>query len=79
LSICLFYQQKMEELNWLLCNLCTCRRSYTDVLESFFEDKLLLSQQLFASEERCQKILDLIPDESKKRRHMIWTLLSDID
>ncbi|RLN28386.1 DNA primase small subunit-like [Panicum miliaceum] len=37
-------------------------RSYTDVLESFFEDKLLLSQQLFASEERCQKILDLIPD-----------------
>ncbi|RLN18053.1 DNA primase small subunit [Panicum miliaceum] len=40
------------------------RRSYTDVLESFFEDKLLLSQQLFASEERCQKILDLIPDEN---------------
>jgi hypothetical protein len=79
LSICLFYQQKMEKLNWLLCNLCACRRSYTDVLESFFEDKLLLSQQLFASEERCQKILDLIPDESKKRRHMIWTLLSDID
>ncbi|RLN23591.1 DNA primase small subunit-like [Panicum miliaceum] len=39
-------------------------RSYTDVLESFFEDKLLLSQQLFASEERCQKILDLIPDEN---------------
>jgi hypothetical protein len=28
---------------------------------------LLLSQQLFASEERCQKILDLIPDESKKK------------
>jgi DNA primase small subunit len=40
-----------------------------DVLESFFEDKLLLSQQLCASEERCQKMLDLIPDESKKRRH----------
>ncbi|XP_022684389.1 DNA primase small subunit [Setaria italica] len=38
--------------------------SYTDVLESFFEDKLLLSQQLFASEDRCQKILDLIPDEN---------------
>jgi DNA primase small subunit len=40
-------------------------RSYTDVLKGFFEDKLLLSQQLFASEERYQKILDLIPDESK--------------
>ncbi|KAJ1272780.1 hypothetical protein BS78_06G228300 [Paspalum vaginatum] len=39
-------------------------RSYTDVLKNFFEDKLLLSQQLFASEERCQKILDLIPDEN---------------
>lgn len=39
-------------------------RSYTDVLKCFFEDKLLLSQQLFASEERCQKILDLIPDEN---------------
>nr|CAB3465506.1 unnamed protein product [Digitaria exilis] len=39
-------------------------RSYTDVLENFFEDKLLLSQQLFASEERYQKILDLIPDEN---------------
>lgn len=68
-SICLLYQHKMEELSWLLTNLCACRRSYTDVLENFFEDKLLRSQQLFASEERCQKILDLIPDESKKRRH----------
>lgn len=78
-SICLFYQHKMEELNWLLFNLCACRRSYTDVLESFFEDKLLISQQLFASEERYQKILDLIPDESKKRHHMNWTLLSDVE
>ncbi|KAM3403565.1 hypothetical protein ACQJBY_006979 [Aegilops geniculata] len=39
-------------------------RSYTDVLKCFFEDKLLHSQQLFASEERCQKILELIPDEN---------------
>uniref|UniRef100_A0A0D3G6K2 DNA primase n=1 Tax=Oryza barthii TaxID=65489 RepID=A0A0D3G6K2_9ORYZ len=39
-------------------------RSYIDVLKGFFEDKLLLSQQLFASEERYQKILDLIPDEN---------------
>jgi len=38
-----------------------------DVLKTFFEDRLLLSQQLFSSEERCQKILDFIPDESKKR------------
>ncbi|EMS59221.1 DNA primase small subunit [Triticum urartu] len=39
-------------------------RSYTDVLKCFFEDKLLHSQQLFASEERCQKILELIPDQN---------------
>ncbi|XP_051195134.1 uncharacterized protein [Lolium perenne] len=39
-------------------------RSYTDVLKCFFEDKLLHSQQLLASEERCQKILELIPDEN---------------
>jgi len=39
-------------------------RSYMDVLKTFFEDRLLLNQQLFASEERCRKILDLIPDES---------------
>ncbi|CAD6272448.1 unnamed protein product [Miscanthus lutarioriparius] len=39
-------------------------RSYMDVLKTFFEDRLLLSQQLFSSEERCQKILDLIPDEN---------------
>ncbi|OEL18763.1 DNA primase small subunit [Dichanthelium oligosanthes] len=48
----------------LLTTFESTRRSYTDVLESFFEDKLLLTQQLFASEERCQKILDLIPDEN---------------
>ncbi|XP_020108533.1 DNA primase small subunit [Ananas comosus] len=39
-------------------------RSYTDVLKSFFEEKLLRSQNLLASEERCQKILGFIPDES---------------
>ncbi|WVZ98156.1 hypothetical protein U9M48_043626 [Paspalum notatum var. saurae] len=39
-------------------------RSYMDVLKSFFEDNLLLRQQLFASQEKCQKILDLIPDEN---------------
>ncbi|TVU45644.1 hypothetical protein EJB05_05135 [Eragrostis curvula] len=48
----------------LLTTFESIRRSYTDVLKSFFEDKLLQSQQLFASEERCQKILDLIPDEN---------------
>ena len=77
-SFCLIYQRKLEELNWLLCNLCSCSRSYMDVLKTFFEDRLLLSQQLFSSEERCQKILDLISDESKKRHHEKWTLLSDI-
>lgn len=43
-----------------------CRRSYTDVLRVIFEEKLLCSQDLFASEERYQKILELIPDESNE-------------
>lgn len=75
-SICMIYQQKLDELNCFLCNLCSYSRSYMDVLKTFFEDRLLLNQQLFASEERCRKILDLIPDESKKRHHEKWTLLS---
>jgi DNA primase small subunit len=68
-SIFMIYQQKLDELNCFLCNLCSYSRSYMDVLKTFFEDRLLLNQQLFASEERCRKILDLIPDESKKRHH----------
>ncbi|XP_077217286.1 uncharacterized protein LOC143851685 isoform X1 [Tasmannia lanceolata] len=39
-------------------------RSYTDVLRVFFEEKLLFSQKLFATEERFEKILELIPDEA---------------
>lgn len=39
-------------------------RSYTEVLENFFESKLLLSQKLFSTEERYEKILEMIPDES---------------
>ncbi|PIA37235.1 hypothetical protein AQUCO_03000075v1 [Aquilegia coerulea] len=34
------------------------------VLTPFFEEKLLHSQNLFASEERFEKVLELIPDES---------------
>nr|XP_017232917.1 PREDICTED: DNA primase small subunit-like [Daucus carota subsp. sativus] len=37
-------------------------RSYTNVLKDFFERKLLSSQQLL-SDERYEKILDMIPDE----------------
>ncbi|KAL8154654.1 uncharacterized protein LOC141718980 [Apium graveolens] len=37
-------------------------RSYTNVLKDFFEQKLLSSQQLL-SDERYEKILDMIPDE----------------
>uniref|UniRef100_A0A0D9WJ53 Uncharacterized protein n=1 Tax=Leersia perrieri TaxID=77586 RepID=A0A0D9WJ53_9ORYZ len=48
----------------LLIIFVSTRLAYTDVLKCFFEDRLLLSQQLFASEERYQKILDLIPDEN---------------
>lgn len=66
LKLYMFYQYKLK-YSQIGCNetLFSYRRSYTDVLKGFFEDKLLLSQQLFASEERYQKILDLIPDESK--------------
>lgn len=39
-------------------------RSYTDVLKGYFEEKLLQSQQLFATEERFEKVLDMIPDEA---------------
>ncbi|KAH7513761.1 hypothetical protein FEM48_Zijuj11G0015800 [Ziziphus jujuba var. spinosa] len=39
-------------------------RSYTEVLRNFFETKLLSSQNLFSTEERYEKILDMIPDES---------------
>lgn len=39
-------------------------RSYTEVLNEFFEAKLLLSQKLFSTEERYEKILEMIPDES---------------
>uniref|UniRef100_A0A5B7BAF8 DNA primase n=1 Tax=Davidia involucrata TaxID=16924 RepID=A0A5B7BAF8_DAVIN len=39
-------------------------RSYTDVLKDFFEEKLLPSQKLFSNEERFEKILEMIPDES---------------
>lgn len=39
-------------------------RSYTDVLRVIFEEKLLCRQDHFASEERYQKILELIPDET---------------
>ncbi|KAJ9178284.1 hypothetical protein P3X46_010181 [Hevea brasiliensis] len=39
-------------------------RSYTEVLKDFFETKLLSSQNLFSTEERYGKILEMIPDES---------------
>ncbi|KAF8389206.1 hypothetical protein HHK36_025899 [Tetracentron sinense] len=39
-------------------------RSYTEVLRAFFEEKLLCSQKIFATEERFEKILKMIPDDS---------------
>ncbi|KAJ9706159.1 hypothetical protein PVL29_001627 [Vitis rotundifolia] len=39
-------------------------RSYTEVLKDFFEEKLLPGQKLFSTEERYEKILEIIPDES---------------
>ncbi|KAK6947904.1 DNA primase, small subunit [Dillenia turbinata] len=38
--------------------------SYTNVLKPFFEEKLICSQNLFSTEERYEKILEMIPDES---------------
>ncbi|XP_020274034.1 DNA primase small subunit isoform X1 [Asparagus officinalis] len=39
-------------------------RSYTEVLKVIFEEKLLLNQKLLSSDERCQRILEVIPDDS---------------
>lgn len=39
-------------------------RSYSEVLECFFETKLLLSQNIFSTEDRYEKILEMIPDKS---------------
>lgn len=39
-------------------------RSYTEVLKEFFEENLLCRQNIFSSEERFEKILEMIPDES---------------
>ncbi|KAJ4823018.1 hypothetical protein Tsubulata_009223 [Turnera subulata] len=39
-------------------------RSYADFLKDFFETKLLSSQNLFLTEERYEKILEMIPDNS---------------
>ncbi|KAK4728865.1 hypothetical protein R3W88_021853 [Solanum pinnatisectum] len=39
-------------------------RSYTEVLKDYFEKRLLSSQKLFLNEERFEKILEMIPDES---------------
>ncbi|KAF3448693.1 hypothetical protein FNV43_RR09406 [Rhamnella rubrinervis] len=39
-------------------------RSYNEVLKNYFEMKLLPTQKLFSTEERYEKILEMIPDES---------------
>ncbi|KAJ6695714.1 DNA PRIMASE SMALL SUBUNIT [Salix koriyanagi] len=39
-------------------------RSYSEVLEHFFETRLLLSQNIFSTEDRYEKILEMIPDTS---------------
>ncbi|PSR91444.1 DNA primase small subunit like [Actinidia chinensis var. chinensis] len=39
-------------------------RSYNEVLKDIFEERLLCGQKLFSSEERFEKILEMIPDES---------------
>ncbi|KAK1564342.1 hypothetical protein Q3G72_001117 [Acer saccharum] len=39
-------------------------RSYNEVLRAFFEENLLSSQNILSTEERYEKILSMIPDES---------------
>lgn len=41
------------------------RRSYIEVLKDSFESQLLCSQKIFSTEERYEKILDMINDECK--------------
>ncbi|KAK8599135.1 hypothetical protein V6N13_077069 [Hibiscus sabdariffa] len=43
---------------------CEIQRSYTEVLKGFFEAKLLPNQSLLSSEDRYEKILEMIPDAS---------------
>lgn len=40
-----------------------CRRSYSEVLKDLFEETFLGNQKLLSSEERYEKILNMIPDE----------------
>lgn len=40
-----------------------CRRSYTEVLKKFFEEKLLSSQNLFSDAIKYETILEMIPEE----------------
>ncbi|KAL2902703.1 DNA primase small subunit [Bienertia sinuspersici] len=40
------------------------RRSYTEVLRKFFEETYLSSQKLLSTEERYEKVLEMITDES---------------
>ncbi|XP_051129753.1 uncharacterized protein LOC127250486 [Andrographis paniculata] len=39
-------------------------RSYTEVLKGFFEEKFMSTQNLFTYEQRYEKILEMVPDES---------------
>uniref|UniRef100_A0A7N1A1W3 DNA primase n=1 Tax=Kalanchoe fedtschenkoi TaxID=63787 RepID=A0A7N1A1W3_KALFE len=41
-------------------------KAYSEVLRDFFEDNVLLNQELFATEDRCENILNLVPDEATK-------------
>ncbi|CAM9001413.1 unnamed protein product [Rhodiola kirilowii] len=39
-------------------------RAYSEVLRDFFEDNVLLNQELFSTEDRFENMLNLVPDEA---------------
>ncbi|GAB4857547.1 hypothetical protein Ancab_015455 [Ancistrocladus abbreviatus] len=53
-------------------------RSYTEVLKGFFEDRLLSSQKILSTEERFEKILDMIPDQLSSAGCIIAAITSEL-
>lgn len=52
-----------------------CRRSYQQVLRPFFEEELLCGQNLLETEEKFEKILEMIPDECMALNYLLATVV----
>lgn len=54
------------------------RRAYTGVLKDFFEGQILPNQSLFSPNEHCEKVLEMIPDESEFYLLLRLTMVRDL-